>query len=91
MKVTRTPVDAGAQELVFGVAGATFNTLRQASYALGISVVVTLISAASEDTSMRGIKWAFAWVLGAYLAAGIAVMVTFPQGSARDRAGAERD
>ena len=70
----------------FGVAGATFNTLRQASYALGISVVVTLISAASEDTSLRGIKWAFAWVLGAYLAAGLAVMLTFPAGSARDRA-----
>lgn len=72
----------------FGVAGATFNTLRQAGYALGISVVVTLISAASEDTSLEGIKWAFAWVLGAYLAAALAVMLTFPAGSARDRADA---
>ncbi len=70
----------------FGVAGATFNTMRQAAYALGISVVVTLISVAADDTSMQGVRWAYIWVLVAYLAAGVSVMITFPAGSARDRA-----
>jgi len=74
----------------FGVAGATFNTLRQASYALGISVVITLIAAAGDDTTLQGAKWAWIWVLGAYIAAGLAVMATFPAGSARERAAAEQ-
>lgn len=70
----------------FGVAGATFNTLRQASYALGISVVITLIAAAGTDTTLQGAKWAWIWVVGSYIAAGLAVMLTFPAGSARERA-----
>ena len=70
----------------FGVAGATFNTLRQASYALGISVVITLIAAAGSDTTLQGVKWAWIWVVVAYVAAAVSVMVTFPAGSARERA-----
>lgn len=70
----------------FGVAGATFNTLRQAAYALGISVVITLIAAAGEDTTLRGIRWAYVWTASAYVVAALAVMLTFPAGSARDRA-----
>ncbi len=70
----------------FGVAGATFNTLRQAAYALGISVVITLIAAAGDDTTLEGVKWAWLWALGAYVVAATAVMLTFPAGSARDRA-----
>ncbi len=70
----------------FGVAGATFNTLRQAAYGLGIAVVITLIASASEVTSMTGIRRAYIWVGAAYLASAIAVVLTFPAGSARDRA-----
>lgn len=70
----------------FGVAGATFNTLRQAAYALGISVVITLIAAGGEGTTLRGIRWAYVWTASAYVVAALAVMLTFPAGSARDRA-----
>ncbi|MEM7093276.1 MAG: MFS transporter [Actinomycetota bacterium] len=70
----------------FGVAGATFNTLRQASYALGISVVITLIASAGDDTTLAGVRWAWVWVMAGYAAAALVVMLTFPAGSARDRA-----
>lgn len=70
----------------FGTAGATYNTLRQAAYALGISVVITLIAAAGDGVTMRGIRWAYIWVGGGYLLAAVAVVMTFPPGSARDRA-----
>ena len=71
----------------FGVAGATFNTLRQAAYGLGISVSITLIASASsaDITTIDGIKRAYVWVGAAYLASAIAVMLTFPAGSARQR------
>ena len=72
----------------FGVAGATYNTLRQAASGLGVSVVITLIAAAGVGTSFRGIRWAFHWVWVMYFVAGLAVMLTFPAGSARDRAAA---
>ena len=72
----------------FGVAGATFNTLRQAAYALGISVVITLIAAAGGETTLRGMQWAWIWVVCGYIAAAVAVSATFPAGSARDRADA---
>jgi len=74
----------------FGVAGATYNTLRQAAYALGISVVITLIAAAGDDTTLRGVKWAFTWVAAGYFASALSVMLTFPAGSSRDRAVAAR-
>jgi len=70
----------------FGVAGATYNTLRQAAYGLGISVVVTLIASAGTGTTMTGVRWAFGWVAAAYLLAAASVIATFPPGSARDRA-----
>ncbi len=70
----------------FGVAGATYNTLRQAASGLGVSVAITLIALASASTTFRGIQWAYHWVWASYLAAGLAVMLTFPTGSARDRA-----
>ncbi|MEM7273839.1 MAG: MFS transporter [Actinomycetota bacterium] len=74
----------------FGVAGATFNTIRQAAYGLGIAVSITLIASAGADgaiesITMGGIKRAYVWVCLAYLAAAVAVMLTFPAGSARDR------
>lgn len=70
----------------FGVAGGTFNTVRQAAYALGISTVIALMAAAGEQTSLQGIRWAWLFCVAAYLAAAISVMRTFPTGSARDRA-----
>lgn len=69
----------------FGVAGATFNTIRQAAYGLGISVSITLIASAADVTTIDGIKRAYVWVGAAYLASAVAVMLTFPAGSARDR------
>lgn len=73
----------------FGVAGATFNTLRQASYGLGISVVITLIASAADETSLQGVQRAYVLVVAGYLASAIAVMATFPAGSARERAAAD--
>lgn len=75
----------------FGVAGATYNTLRQAAYGLGVSVAITLIAVAGDDTTWRGVRWAYFWVAGGYLAAAIAVIATFPAGSSSDRAKAAVD
>jgi hypothetical protein len=72
----------------FGVAGATYNTLRQVAYGLGVSVVITLIAAGGEGTTIRGIRWGFLWVSAAYFAAAASVILSFPSGSARDRAAA---
>ena len=72
----------------FGVAGATYNTLRQAAYGLGIAVVITLIAASGDDTTIAGIRWAYGWVAGAYVLAALSVVLTFPAGSSRDRAAA---
>ena len=75
----------------FGVAGATYNTLRQVAYGLGVSVLITLVAAAGEETTLRGIRWGYLWVAGAYLAAALSVALTFPAGSARDRGVASAD
>lgn len=73
----------------FGVAGATFNTLRSAAYALGIAVVITIMASAGEEPTLGGIQRAYAFIAASYFVAAIAVVVTFPSGSARDRADAE--
>ena len=70
----------------FGVAGATYNTLRQAAYGLGISMVIALIGAFGETANITGIRAAFAWVAGSYFLAALTVLWTFPAGSAQDRA-----
>lgn len=72
----------------FGVAGATYNTVRQAAYALGVSVVITLIAAAGDVTTLTGVKSAYAFVMLGYVAAAASVAITFPAGSSSDRAGA---
>lgn len=72
----------------FGVAGATYNTLRQAAYGLGISIAVTLIAGADTVTTFAGIRRAYIFIAVGYLAAAISVIVTFPAGSARERAAA---
>jgi len=70
----------------FGVAGATFNTIRQASHALGISVVITLISLGANELDLYGYRWAWGWASGCYFISAILVVVTFPAGSSHDRA-----
>lgn len=67
----------------FGVAGATYNTLRQAAYGLGVAVVITLI--ARSGSTMPGFRNAWTWSAICYVLAGIAVMITFPKGSSHDR------
>jgi EmrB/QacA subfamily drug resistance transporter len=69
----------------FGVAGATYNTLRQAAFGLGVSVVITLIAAGGAGTTINGIRSAYGWVAAMYLLAGLSVILTFPAGSARER------
>lgn len=68
----------------FGVAGATYNTLRQAAYGLGIAVVITLI-ARESGTDIASFRPAWFWSAACYLVAGIAVMLTFPAGSSHER------
>lgn len=68
----------------FGVASATYNTLRQASYGLGIAVVIALIARRAGD-DIASFQPAWIWSAICYLLAGIAVMVTFPSGSSDDR------
>lgn len=73
----------------FGVAGATYNTLRQAAYGLGVSVVITLIATAATsggDTTVRGIRWAWYWSAACYFLSAVTVAITFPRGSSSDRA-----
>ena len=74
----------------FGVASSTYGTLRQAAYALGISISITLIalgSDGSETTSITGIRWAWIFVAVCYFAAAAVVVATFPSGSSHDRMG----
>lgn len=68
----------------FGVASATYNTLRQAAYGLGIAVVITLIARGAGDdiATFRPAWW---WSAACYLVAGLVVMATFPAGSSQDR------
>ena len=66
------------------MASATYNTLRQASYGVGVAVVIALIARGAGDdiATFRPAWW---WSAATYLMAGIAVMVTFPAGSSHDR------
>lgn len=70
---------------VFGTANATMRTTQQVFYALGISVVVAILAAASADT-IDGYRNAWMWVVGCYLAAAAVVALWFPAGSSEDRA-----
>ncbi|MCP3853231.1 MAG: MFS transporter [Actinomycetia bacterium] len=69
----------------FGVAGATFNTVRQMTYALGISVAITLV-ATSDVLDISGYRLAWIWNTVCYATCAAVVMVTFPSGSSHDRA-----
>ncbi|MDH4144037.1 MAG: MFS transporter [Acidimicrobiia bacterium] len=68
----------------FGMANATLRTVQQVFYAVGISVVITLVSGAAE-TSIDGYRRGWIWVVVMYFAAATLVLVTFPPGSAASR------
>ena len=72
----------------FGVAGATLNTLRNGAYGLGIAIVVALIATSGDTTTLLGIERAYAFIAVCYVLSAISVALTFPAGSARDRAAA---
>jgi EmrB/QacA subfamily drug resistance transporter len=70
----------------FGVAGATINTLRQAATGLGVALAVSFVESAGDETSLLGIQRAYLFVAVGYVLAAVSVALTFPAGSARDRA-----
>ncbi len=70
----------------FGVAGATVNTIRQAAYALGISVTITLLATGVDEFDLSGYRLAWGWITVCYLIAAAIVLVTFPSGNSQDRA-----
>ncbi len=70
----------------FGVAGATVNTIRQASYALGISVSITLLASGADVFDLSAYRWAYGWIAACYVVAGLVVVFTFPSGNSQDRA-----
>ncbi len=70
----------------FGVANATIRTVQQCAFALGVSVVITLLTVGGDRTPLTGFRFAWLWVGGCYLASAVLIVLTFPAGSSRDRA-----
>ena len=73
----------------FGVANATVRTVQQCFYALGVAVAVTLLAAGSDRSELTGFRWAWTWIVAAYLMSAVVIMVSFPPGSSRDRSSAD--
>lgn len=69
----------------FGVAGSTYNTVRQAAYALGVSVVITLVATGTSGLDLSGYRLAWIWCTACYFLSGVAIMALFPSGSSHDR------
>jgi EmrB/QacA subfamily drug resistance transporter len=69
----------------FATANATVRTIQQACFAIGIAVVVTLLASGARADELTGYRWAWGWVIGAYLAAALSIVALFPSGSSRDR------
>ncbi|MEL7158645.1 MAG: hypothetical protein AAFN30_18895, partial [Actinomycetota bacterium] len=74
----------------FGVAGATANTIRQAAYALGISVTIALLATGTSVFDLRAYQLAWTWITVCYVLAAITVMALFPAGNAKSRIGTAR-
>ena len=53
-----------------------------------LAIVVALIAASGDTTTLLGIERAYAFIAVCYVLSAISVVVTFPAGSARDRAAA---
>ncbi|MGF1596857.1 MAG: MFS transporter [Acidimicrobiales bacterium] len=69
----------------FGTANATLRTTQQVFFAIGIAVVVTLLTAGGGSSALPGYRWAWTWVAVCYALAAALVAVTFPAGSSRHR------
>lgn len=74
----------------FATAGATFNTVRQATIGLGIAIAVTLVASAGDSATLLGVQRAYAYVASCFVVGAVVVFVSFPAGSARDRAAVNR-
>jgi len=70
----------------FGVAGATANTIRQASTAVGISVAITLLASGADEFDLGAYQRAWMWIAGCYMLAAVVIMTKFPAGNSSDRA-----
>jgi len=70
----------------FGTANATVRTVQQVCYALGISILITILGSTGGSTNLGGYRWAWVYIAAMYTAAAITVAVTFPTGSSTDRA-----
>ncbi|MFV0523772.1 MAG: MFS transporter [Acidimicrobiales bacterium] len=70
----------------FGTANATVRTTQQVFYALGISIVVTILAAGGADHPLSSYRWAWLFVIAMYLASAVVIAITFPPGSSSDRA-----
>ncbi len=66
----------------FGTANATIRTTQQVFYALGISVVITLLA---SRAGLTGFRFAWAWVSALYLLSALVIALTFPSGSSAGR------
>ena len=58
-------------------------TLQQVGYAIGISVVITLLGASLELDAFRN---AYTWVVVCFAGSGFVMMALYPAGSATERA-----
>jgi MFS family permease len=75
----------------FGTANATLRTTQQVCYALGISIVVTLLSTGADGSaSLSGYRWAWLFIAAMYFASAVVTAFTFPSGSSDDRIGNAR-
>ena len=69
----------------FAIGNATMRTLQQVGYAIGVSVVVTLLGTSLDVASFQA---AYTWVVACFAGAGIVLMVFYPSGTATSRAAA---
>ena len=70
----------------FGVAGATTNTVRQAAYALGLSITIALLATGTDEFDLSAYQWAWGYIASMFVVAGLVVVATFPAGNAQSRA-----
>lgn len=72
----------------YGTANATIRTIQQVFYALGVSVVMTVLA---THSGLGGYRIAWLWCAAMYLASAIVIAFAFPAGSTRaDRTPAAR-
>jgi EmrB/QacA subfamily drug resistance transporter len=65
----------------FASANATTRTVQQIGYAIGISVVLTLVA----DLDLAGFRAGYTWVVACFFASAVVMAVAYPSGSAATR------